>query len=129
IHAVTATYLGDASFATSTGTATQTVNDASITSTVVAAPSPSVFGQPVTFSVTITALGPGAGTPTGTVQFAVDSVNVGRPVGLTGGVATSPPDSGLAVGDRTITAPYSGDPSFAAGTGAVTPTVNPAGTT
>src|SRR5205823_425371 len=83
----------------------------------------------VTFSVTITAVGPGAGTPTGTVQFAVDGIDVGDPVTLGGGMATSPPDAGLAVGDRTITAHYSGDPSFTAGTGSVTQTVDPAATT
>jgi hypothetical protein len=129
VHAVTATYLGDPSFATSTGSATQTVNQASTTSTVVAAPSPSVFGQPVAFSVTVTAVGPGAGTPTGTVQFAVDGIDVGDPIALDGGMATSPPDSGLAVGDRAVAAVYSGNSSFATGTGSVTQTVDPAGTT
>ncbi|HYT39286.1 MAG TPA: Ig-like domain repeat protein [Acidimicrobiia bacterium] len=79
--------------------------------------------------MTITAVGPGAGMPTGTVQFAVDGIDVGDPVTLGGGMATSPPDAGLAVGDRTITAHYSGDPSFTAGTGSVTQTVDPAATT
>src|SRR5207253_2013665 len=119
VHAVTATYLGDPNFATSTGSTAQVVIHASTTSTVVAAPNPSVVGQPVTFSVSITAVGPGTGTPTGTVQFAVDGVNVGDPVTLDGGMATSPPDAGLAVGDRTITANYSGDPNFTSGSGSV----------
>src|SRR5207244_9722732 len=107
-------------FNSSQGSTGQVVNQASTTSTVVAVPNPSTFGQPVTFSVSITALAPGAGTPTGTVQFAVDGVNLGDPVAVTGGVATSPPYAGLAVGDRTITAIYSGDPNFAPSTGSAT---------
>ena len=121
--------IGDPNFATSMGSTDQVVVQASTTSTVVAAPNPSVFGGPVSFTATVAPVAPGAGSPTGTVQFAVDSVSLGDPVTLSGGMATSSPFAGLAVGDRTITAHYSGDPNFAASTGTVTQTVDAAGTT
>ena len=82
-HPITATYGGDANFSGSTSPAvTQTVNQASTTTVVVSSASPSVVGQPVTFTATVTATPPGAGTPTGTVTFTVDgttTVGAGRP--------------------------------------------------
>ena len=57
------------------------------TSTVVtrsAGPSPSVFGQSVTFTATVSS---GSGTPTGTVQFKDGAANLGAPVALVAGVA------------------------------------------
>lgn len=79
--------------------------------TVTSAPSPSGLGEPVTFSVTVTAVAPATGTPTGTVQFVVDGSDYGSPVSLTGGSA-SVTDSALAVGSHAITAVYLGDGTF-----------------
>src|SRR5262249_44379944 len=39
------------------------------TTTVTSSPNPSVFGQSVTFTATVSAASPGSGTPTGTVTF------------------------------------------------------------
>ncbi|MDH5550008.1 MAG: Ig-like domain repeat protein, partial [Gemmatimonadota bacterium] len=75
---------------------------------------PSTFGQAVAFSATVTSPG---GTPNGTVQFKVDAVNLGAPVALAAGVATSPTTTTLAVGTRTITAEYSGSADFLVSTG------------
>jgi uncharacterized repeat protein (TIGR01451 family) len=49
--------------------AATTVSQAATTTVVTSNHNPSVFGQPVTLTATVTANPPGAGTPTGTVQF------------------------------------------------------------
>src|SRR5262249_53598589 len=128
-HAITATYSGDANFNGSTGSLTQTVNKASTTTTLSSSANPSVFGQSVTFTATVAAVSPGAGTPTGTVQFTIDGVNFGAAVALSGGVATSGATSTLTVGAHAITAVYSGDANFNTSTGTLTQTVNKANTT
>ena len=50
---------------------------------------PSNVGQTVTFTATVTGTGAGAGNPSGvgTAQFAIDGVNVGGPVALSGNTA------------------------------------------
>ncbi|MFF3959687.1 Ig-like domain repeat protein, partial [Streptomyces sp. NPDC001890] len=68
-YTVTAAYVNDSNFRSSSGTSTQTVNQATTTTTVATTPDPSVVGQPVTFTATVAAVAPGAGTPTGTVTF------------------------------------------------------------
>ncbi|HLJ94566.1 MAG TPA: Ig-like domain-containing protein [Gemmataceae bacterium] len=134
-HTITASYTGDGSFASSLGTSTngQTVNKANTSTAVSSSASSSVFGQPVTFIATISILPPGAGTPTGTVQFQIDGNNVGSPVSVsaTGGVTTaSLTTATLAVGTHTITANYNGDGSFTGsrGTSSNGQTVNKAST-
>ena len=46
--------------------------------------SSAVAGQPLTFTADVTAVGPGSGTPTGTVQFAVDGIDLDVAPGLGG---------------------------------------------
>src|SRR5207247_3778697 len=113
-HAITVVFGGDTNFATSTSAAlAQTVNQASTTTAVTSSANPSVFGQPVTFTATVSAVAPGAGTPSGTIQFQTNGVNFGSPVTLSGGSATSIAVSTLAVGSTTtVTAQYSGDGNF-----------------
>jgi hypothetical protein len=112
---LTATYTGDNNFTSSSGTTTHQVNQSPTTTTVVSAQNPSVFGQPVTFTATVVASGGGAGTPTGTVQFAIDGSNLGAPVTLTAaGTANSGGIASLTVAGspHTVTATYSGDANF-----------------
>jgi hypothetical protein len=92
---------------------------AATTTSVASSVNPSVVGQSVTFTATVTANAPGGGTPTGTVQFLIDGINFGNPVTLSGGQATSSSISSLAVGGHTVTASYSGDGSFATSTGSL----------
>jgi hypothetical protein len=68
--------------------------------------------------------------PTGTVQFAVDGTNFGTPVTLSDGMATSQATSTLAGGNHVITASYSGDSSYAPGSGTLAggQAINSAGT-
>jgi hypothetical protein len=78
--------------------------------TISANPSPSVFGQGVTFTVAVTAKAPGAGTPTGTVTFSEGTTALGT-VNLSGGSA-SLTISSLSPGSHSITASYSSDNNF-----------------
>ncbi len=84
------------------------------------------FGQAVTVTATVKAT---SGTPTGTVQFAVNGINSGSAVTLTNGTA-SVTLTGLPAGTNTVTATYSGDNTFASSTGTVLSiVVTPAATT
>jgi hypothetical protein len=96
--------------------------------TVSGSPNPSVYGQPVTFTATVAAANPGAGVPTGSVQFQIDGVNFGAPVPLAAGRATSAATATLPAGAHTVTALYSGDATFLPSGNSATQTVNPAGT-
>jgi hypothetical protein len=129
IHTIQASYSGDSSFTTSTAALTQTVNQAGTTTLLTSSANPTVSGRSVTFIATVGANAPGAGTPTGTVQFVIDGTNFGSPVNLTSGIATSTAINSLSVSGHTIKAIYSGDTSFSAGTGTFTQTVAKAGTT
>src|SRR5438132_950770 len=106
-HSITASYPGNANFNLSTSSALlQTVNPATTTTSVGSSTNPSVFGQSVTFTATVSATAPGTGTPSGTVQFAIDGTNFGSPVTISGGSATSGATSSLSVGNHTITAAF-----------------------
>jgi Bacterial Ig-like domain (group 3)/FG-GAP-like repeat len=72
-----------------------------------------VEGTPVTF--TATAVGNGAGVPTGTVQFYINSAAAGSPVTMASGVATLTASS-LGSGQNNITAAYSGNTYYNATT-------------
>jgi hypothetical protein len=109
-HSVTANYVNaDGNFVNSTGSLAggQTVTIASTTTAVVSSSNPSVFGQPVTFTATITDISPGStAQPTGSVQFVVDGVNFGTPVTLTGASSTS----STATSQATATLSIAGSP-------------------
>lgn len=71
---------------------------------------PSTFGDPVTVRANISAVAPGAGTPTGSVSFSLDGV--AQPaVAVSSGVAQIN-FSSLSPGSHTLTASYSGDGNF-----------------
>ena len=84
-------------------------------SVVVSSANPSVFGQSVTFTATVTANAPGSGTPTGTVTFMDGSTTLGTGTLNGSGVATFS-TSGLSVGSHSITAVYGGDTDFTTST-------------
>ncbi len=71
---------------------------------------PSVYGQPVTFTTTVSAVAPGAGTPTGAVTFK-DGSTVLATVPLQGATASFTSDA-LDRGLHTITVTYAGDGNF-----------------
>ena len=126
---LTATYNADLSFAGSSITASHTVNQASTTTAIVNAVNPSVFGQSVTFTATVSPVAPGAGTRTGTVTFYDGITALGANAVDAAGHATLTTSS-LAVGSHSISAVYSGDSNFVGSTSAVlTQVVNKADTT
>ena len=108
---------------------TLTVNKASTTTVVSNAVNPSVYGQTVTFTATVSVTSPGSGSPTGTVTFRNGSTVLGS-VALIGSSATYS-TSTLSAGSYTITAVYGSDANFnaIATSAAFTQTVNKATST
>jgi hypothetical protein len=106
---------------------TQTVNKASTVTTIAVAPDPSVGGQDAVFTATVATIAPGAGTPTGTVQFReADGTPIGAPRTLSGGHASFAAPTGA--GTYTVSADYGGEPNFGASSGHVSRTVRRADT-
>jgi hypothetical protein len=128
-HSITAVYAGDGSFNTNTsGIVTQTVNKASSATALASSANPSVFGQSVTFTATVSAVSPGSGTPTGTVTFKDGATSLATN-NLSGGSATYT-SSTLSVTSHSITAVYNGDSNFTTNTSsALSQVVNKSDTT
>jgi Bacterial Ig-like domain (group 3) len=114
-HTITATYSGDADFLGRTQTFIETVGKANDHIALNASVQPSVVGQTITLLASASALAPGAGIATGSVTFN-DVFN-----GTTKSLGTATLNafgiarfavSGLAVGNHTVTASYSGDGNF-----------------
>ncbi len=91
------------------------IHQQTTTTTLNSSANPSTYGQSVNFTATVT-----GNSPTGTVQFVVNSANFGSPVTLSGGSATTSSSSSLSVGTHTVTATYSGDAGNAGSTGTLT---------
>ncbi|MBK9711279.1 MAG: Ig-like domain repeat protein [Kouleothrix sp.] len=115
---LTATYLGDGTFTTSTSASVaHQVDQADTTTTITSdTPDPSVVGQSVTVNYTVAASAPGAGTPTGnvTVSDGVDSCTATVATGQCAITLTT-------AGARTLTATYAGDANFTSSTSADAP--------
>ncbi len=133
-HAVTASYGGDNSFNSSSGTANFTITQAP-TSSAVTSSSTSVSGGTFTVTSLITP-NPlsGAANPTGTVTLTANGSNLGS--GSVTAASDSNSDSlatatitvnasSLASGANTITATYSGDSNYAGSSGTVVVTSTP----
>ncbi len=124
---LTATYGGDDNFNGSTSSiATHTVNQVATTTAITSdTPDPSVVGQVVTFSYTVSAVPPGAGTPTGDVTVSNGSQE------CTGTVAAGNCTITFsAPGTTNFTATYEGDTNYSGSTSSIAAhTVNQAATT
>ena len=118
-HVVTASYGGDGNHMSSGGVLAggQTVAAAASVTTVTSSANPSVFGEEVVFTATVSS-SPGAGTPTGEVTFSVDGTP-GAPVTLDGAGQASLHTSTPAVGTHTVSAAYGGDGSVMASAGSL----------
>jgi len=88
------------------GTATTTTTTLAITSPASGAP---FFGQPITFSVTVTA---STGTPSGSVTLLVDGIQTGVATLNSGGTASFTLGSGLTGGTHSALAIYDGSSGF-----------------
>ena len=77
-HSITASYGGDSNFGSSDSSPiTQTVNSADYAVTLDSSEGPSLLGDSVTFTATVTANSPYVATPTGTVDFYADGNSFG----------------------------------------------------
>ncbi len=128
-HAILVVYAGDASFATSSSSSlTQVVSSDTTTVTLSSSANPSVWGQSVNLTATVSVVPPGGGTPTGSITF-LDGSTVLATVALSGKTASFKTGA-LSVGSHPISAVYSGDPNYGTSTSAtVTEMVNPDATT
>jgi hypothetical protein len=124
IYHFEASYSGDANNATIPFTAcgapgeNANVNPAATSTTVTAAPNPSMFGQPVTVTATLT-----AGEGGGTVSFFADGNSTAVsgcasvPLSAGGAYHAGCTASSLGAGNHVITASYSGDVAYRASAG------------
>jgi large repetitive protein len=127
-HSITAAYSGDANFTASTSPILlQTVTPASTSTSLAASVNPSVTGQPVTITATVSVNAPGSGTPSGTMSFQDDGTTISgcaAQVVTVLGTATCA-DAFAATGTETLTAFYSGDANFLlSGSPVLTQTIN-----
>jgi streptogramin lyase len=123
-HSLTASYGGQgAATASASGPLTQVVKSA--TSVAIASSvDPSVGGQSVILTATVTPTSPSSSTPSGFVTFKDGTTPMGSGALDSTGKATFS-TSGLAIGSHPITANYLGDSTFAGSTSAaLTQTVN-----
>jgi hypothetical protein len=106
-HAITATYSGDAAHQVSGSISTLIDEEVLVASGTVltSAPNPSNFGNPVTFTATVTSSG--GAVATGVVDILDGGTQIGTAT-LTGGTGTFTTSS-LALGSHTISAAYQGD--------------------
>ena len=116
---LTATYAGDSKFNGSTSASvSHQVNQANTTTTIISLHNPSLFGQSVTFTATITST---AGISTGSITFR-DGATPIITVTLSGDTAAFSTTT-LAVGAHPITALYPGDVNHLGSTNTPTPSV------
>jgi hypothetical protein len=124
-RSITAAYQGFSAFLPSTSAPLiQVVNGLTTTTTLVSSPSPSVYGQAVTFTAAVNSA---SGTPTGTVIFYDGSTAIGSATLANGSASLSV--SSLLGGAHSITAAYQGAGTFDPSTSApLNQIVNPATT-
>ena len=116
VHSIVAIYGGDLNFTGSQSSPLQQVIGQATTTTVVTSnPNPSVAGQPVLLTATVT--GEFGGSVTGTVTFKSGTATLGTGT-VTAGVATVSVTFPT-IGVKAITGSYSGDVNFEASVSAV----------
>ena len=119
-HTIQANYNPPANtYTTNFAQVAQGVNAASTTVAVSSSLNPSVFGQPVTFTVIAATAQPSTATPTGTVTVSIDGSPVAT-IALQAGQSTFT-TSAVATGSHTITASYTPDTADFTGSSTGTP--------
>ncbi|MGQ3038126.1 MAG: Ig-like domain repeat protein [Neoaquamicrobium sediminum] len=124
---IEAAYSGDTAYTASNASLTQTVDQVATTAALVSSSNPSMVGEAVTFTVTISATS-GGGTPTGTVTFTIDGT-AQAPVALDASGQSSVSTTTLSPGARTVAIAYGGDATYLASSDTLTQTVNQVATT
>jgi hypothetical protein len=123
VHNIVATFLGNASFASSqSATLPQVVNKAATTTTLAALPNGSTSNQQVTLTAVVSVVSPGVGGPTGTIEFVNTTFQQSlgtAPLKLIGGVyvaTLTTAQLNQSGSPQVLTASYSGDDDFATST-------------
>src|SRR5262249_22770589 len=114
LHAITAVYNGDPLYARSTSSALSVqVKPAGTTTTLTIDPTTLTVGDTVNFSATVAPVAPGAGMPTGNVDFTISGPGgpIVQDVALVGSVASFTLTT-LPAGNYEVTAQYLGDGNF-----------------
>ena len=120
VHTLTAVYGGDIGYSPSTSPAvSHTVTRVATTLALGSSLNPALFSEAVTFTATLSDSAPGAGHPTGSVQFKIDDINTGPPVAIDAAGLAHATTSALAVGDHAVGAVYGGDANFSGSASAV----------
>ncbi len=114
-----ADYSGDSNFSSSSGTSSVTVGQASTSTTISPSDAAPVVGEPVIYTATVSVNPPGAGTPTGTVDFSGDAGPICTGVALSGSTATCRTTYGAPSSDS-VSATYNGDSNFSGSSSAST---------
>jgi hypothetical protein len=123
VHNIVATFVGNASFASSqSATLPQVVNKAATTTTLAALPNGTTSNQSVTLTAVVNVTSPGVGSPTGTVEFTNTTFNQSlgtAALKLVGGVyvaTLTTKQLNQSGSPQVLTATYSGDDNFATST-------------
>jgi hypothetical protein len=132
-HSLTADYNGDnnVQFAPSNSNPVSVTIAIAPTTTTIALSTPPgtpVAFQPVTYSVTVAGPAGDTAVPTGQVQVAINGVNQGGPLTLSGGSASISDSAGLPAGTNSITATYVGTTNFSTSSGSLAQAVDQATT-
>jgi hypothetical protein len=107
---ISATYQSTTAYNSSNASSSHTVNKANPSVMIVDSPDPSVFGENYAVRVTVSAVSPGSGTPSGTVVVN-DGVGNSCNIPLLSGTGSCNLPS-TEVGGKTISANYAGDANF-----------------
>ncbi len=129
-YQVTASFAGSSDYTAASSSATFTIAPAPTTTAVSADANPSVYGQPVTFTATVTNTS-SAAAPAGTVEFYDGSTDLGAGSALTGSgdaVTSTFTTSALPVGMDNVIAVFTATGDFVSSQGALTQDVSPAPT-
>ncbi len=110
--------------ASSSSNLLQRINPATTRTTITSSVNPALDGQVISFTATVAASSPATAVPTGSVQFAINGTNLGTPVPLSGGTATSP-TTHQSPATYTITATYLPSSNFSGSGGQFHQTVLP----
>ena len=110
-HPITVSYGGDSNFTGSTSPITNVVVGKADSTTTISPLAPIFYGQPATFTATVAAAAPGAGTPSQIVTFLDGTTVIGFGF-LNGSSVATFSTSALSEGSHSINAFYDGDPNF-----------------
>lgn len=114
VHTVAAVYSGATAYLGASGSATQDVVRAATAISVLPSLASFSHGTPVTLTATLGVIGPGAGTPTGAVDFTADGVAIPgcSGVAVSGGTFATCASGLIPAGTLQVAAAYLGDASF-----------------